>query len=253
MTDANWKANAVLIPAEAVDQRALRGELHVDPDLCTLLYLDGDRSEGSVYEKEAWESGGFPSYILSNGSYYKVKVSEDGFWECEPEAFCRAGLSIMDQEPVPYPHIALLPEMWVLKKDETEYWEGLDEVGIKRVFGVYLVNKSVAVHLCEFTPSYRLHRLESQYEPAWDDSAEVSSDRHEKAMEWIRNGEVHDDPITYIHCHEVDLMLANPLRCHYGDTPKKGVMFGGYWCEVSSVTEDDAIAEIREWTCNGDL
>lgn len=244
-----FEPNAVLIRESAVWKNAV-GEVNVDPELCTLLYLDGNSRSGELWTKEAWEAEAASCYRLRDGMYYRLE--SDG---SEVE-LCRAGLSISDQEPVPYPCIQLLPEMWVLKRDETEYWDSFsrDEVGVKRVFGVYVLNKKTVVYLCELTPSYALHQMDSQYEPAWDDSVEAEIGRHEKAKDWIRDGdEQNGGSVTYLYCSAVEKMLAEQvLRPHAGDLPKGRT--GGYrWVGLKAVTEEEALEEIREATNNGDL
>lgn len=238
--------NAVLIP-----QSAISGTTPpcTDPDECTLLYLDGDRLGGKLYDKNGWEQGGWkPRFLLIDDNYYEASSDLD------PPVFCRAGLSIRDQEPVPLPRIALLPDMWVLKRDETEYWDEafLKERRIKRIVGVYLLNKRKTVHLCEFTPSYELHRLDSQYEQGWEFDDPDYDRLNEKAFDDIRREEAHDEGVTYVHCSDVESMLKEVLRPHAGDLPKSSA--GGYqWVGMKAVTEEDAIEEIREATNNGDL
>lgn len=242
-----FEPNSVLIPEDACWED---GEgRHADPEKCTLLFNDGDRARGVLYAKEAWETGGVPSFNLFNDEYYKY---DDGGME---RLFCRAGLGIQDQEPdsATGDRIQLLPDMWVLKIDETKYWEGLKEHKIKRVFGVYVLNKRKAAHLCEMTPSYELTPFDSQYDQGWDADNPNYDKLNEAAFDHIMRGDGEQaSDVIYIHCADVEHMLKTEIRRQAGDLPAGHA--GGYHIDgVVSVTEEDALAEIREATRNGDL
>ncbi len=237
--------NAVLISASAV-WRDSRGQ-HVDPDECTLLVIDGDRNHGEAYTREAWKRGGKPSYILRDDTYFKV--CDDG----EEEFFCRAGLSIRDQEPVEGDRIQLLPEMCVVKEDETEYWDKpfRKRHKIKRIFGVYVFNRRKACYLCEMTPSYELRFFGSQWEGEDGYDAE-DENAAEKIDDAIRDGDRDTEEWSYMHCADVDRLLETVIK--EGCFPPEGKAGSGYPITgLVSVTEEDAIEEIREWLCNGDL
>lgn len=240
----SFEPNAVLIPEKAIWSDN-QGE-HADPEECTLLYLDGDRLGGELFTKEQWEREGQPSFALINGQYSVRR--QDEWWP-----FCPAGLGIRDQEPVEGPRIQLLPDMWILKVNETRYWTGLRKHRIKRVFGVYALNKRSAHYLCEMTPSYELTRFDSQWD--WSKGAEDFPDfdrLNEAAWEHIRGGDADSEDASYVHCHDVEKRLGTALRVHAGDLPKGSC--GGYRCTgLVSVTEEDALEEIRECTRNGDL
>lgn len=238
-----FEPNAVLIPKDAVDKRSSR-QVTVDPEMCTLLYLDGDRLSGHAYTKEAWATGRDPEFFLRDDMYYRT---------LDETPFCRAGLSISDQEPVDGDRIQLLPDMWVLKVEETEYWELADLPSV-RVFGVYVLNKRKVNYLCEMTPSYELYRFDSQ----WDmDEEPLPDDPHgtlaEKIGDAIRDGERGDEDVIYVHVSDVEKQLKEEIRKHAGALPSKGSTGGYRWTDLEAVTEEDALEEIRESQCNGDL
>ena len=88
----------------------------------------------------------------------------------------------------------------MLKIDESEYWADETRHKVKRIWGVYIFDPNWRVHLCEFTPSYELHRLPSQVEflDHMDDATiQLIEDE-------VREVERFDDPITYMHCHRID-------------------------------------------------
>ena len=241
-----FEPNAVLIPADAVTPRQPHAVDSVDPEMCTLLYLDGDRLGGYLFEKEEWEreQGGVSKFFLRDDIYY----------HSNGDTFCRAGLSISDQEPVQYPHIELLPDMWVLKVDETQYWNELKEHKIKRVFGVYVLNKRKSIHLCEVTPSYELHRFDSQFEQDWEPE-DANYDRlNEAAYEHLRVGDGQcDSDVIYMHCSDVETKLKPELRERQGDLPD-GPSGGFKLTGLKAVTEENALEEIRErFLPNGEL
>jgi hypothetical protein len=220
----------------------------VDPDDCSLLYIDGDRSYAEVYTREAWMEGGKSSYVLRDDTYYKV--GDDG----EEDFFCRAGLSIRDQEPVGGDRIQLLPEMFCLKEDETEYWDEAfrTQHKIKRIFGVYVFNRRKAVYACEMTPSYERRFFGSQWEPCDDFEDDDYSSKAEKIDDAIRDGNRGTEEWSYMHCSDVDRTLETEIK--EGFLPPEGKAGGGYKITgLVSVTEEDAIEEIREGLCNADL
>jgi hypothetical protein len=240
--------NAVFIPASAV-WKDRRGE-HADPEDCTPLYIEGDRNYGEVYTREAWEQGGKPSYVLRDDTYFML--CDDG----KEEFLCRAGLGISDQEPVEGDRIQLLPEMWCVKEDETEYWDEQfrKRHKIKRILGVYLFNRRKAAYLCEMTPSYERRFFGSQWEPYHSFEDDDYSSKAEEIEDALRDGDRGTEEWSYMHCSDVDRLLKTEIKEHGGWFPPDGRGGGGYKVTgLVSVTEEDAIEEIREGMCNGDL
>lgn len=246
-----FEANAVLIPASAVEPARPNRRPSVDPEMCTLLMLDGDRESGLLFTKEQVSPNAVASFALEGDTYYRIV--NDGL-TVKREPFCRAGLSITEQESVPYPRIQLLPDMWVLKIDETRHWNGLKDHKIRRVFGVYVLNKRAAHHLCEITPSYELHMFDSQYEQGWLPDDPNYESLNEAAQEHVRGGDwQQDSDVIYMHAPDVEKMLKTRIRERMGDLPDGAA--GGYKLTgLLSVTEEDAIEEIRDRLLpNGDL
>lgn len=238
--------NAVLIPASAVWKDS-RGQ-HADPEVCTLLYIDGDRNYGEVYTQESCERGGKPSYVLRDDTYFKVGGGG------EEKFFCRAGLSIKDQEPVEGDRIQLLPEMFVVKQDETNLYDKawVKQYHFKRIIGVYVFNRRRAVHVCEITPSYEREFFGSQCELDLSEDAPNFEELREVAEEELRSADAGTERFSYMHCSDVDRLLETAIR--EGFLPPEGSGGGGYKVTgLVSVTEDDAIEELREGLCNGDL
>jgi hypothetical protein len=91
----------------------------------------------------------------------------------------------------------------ILKRDETEYWAEEVVARAGRIFGVYAYDPSRKVHACELTASYELHFIESQAENCPDDDSE-----RERLDDEIREGDLYTEPVTYIHCHEIDRILV---------------------------------------------
>lgn len=65
-----------------------------------------------------------------------------------------------------------LPDFWLVKIDESEYWTDSIRQRVKRVWSVYLLDASRHTHLCELAPSYWLEFVESYPEhlPETDES-----------------------------------------------------------------------------------
>ena len=251
--------NAVLIPADANWQD--NDGQHADPDTCTLLYLDGDRTYAEIYTKEAWERSGKPSYFLQHDTYFLA--DENG--EKTENILGHAHLSITTQARAQADaeeaadeaagkvrdRIQLLPDMWCVKTDDTEYWdeEFRKEHKIKHIFGVYVFSKSTHCHLCEFTPSYELCFMGSQWDADLDDSDDELPDRIDEA---VREGDTSTEEYSYMHVSDIDALLKTEIK--EGFFPPEGQGGGGYRITgLVSVTVEDAIEEIREGTNNGDL
>lgn len=65
-----------------------------------------------------------------------------------------------------------LPDFWLVKIDESEYWSDSIRQRVKRIWSVYLLDTSRHTHLCELAPSYWLEFVESYAEhlPETDES-----------------------------------------------------------------------------------
>ena len=103
--------------------------------------------------------------------------------------------------------VKVIPEIRVLKADETEYWCDEIKAKVKRIFGVYVFDWRRHVHCCELTPSYECHFVEDQAE--YVDG--LSDGEIDKLDDLIREAQAHNDPVRYYHCSNIDSlpMMAN--------------------------------------------
>lgn len=211
--------------------------------------LDGNRNSGRLYTREAWDQATDPSFVLNLDRYYRVvDVIHDSI---NTQFFCEAGLSIRSQYPTENDRIQLLPQMWVVKIDETEYWDESfrKQHRIKRIVGVYIFNKAKAVHLCEMTPSYELRRYPSQWEG--EDGFDYTDEEKVQTIDdEIQKSESGNDLWAYEHCHEIDKLCETTIEP--GGLPPDG---GGAYrlTGLVSVTEEDAFDEIEEYTSSAEL
>ena len=214
---ATFVPNCVFIPADAVWNDS-RGE-HVDPEDATLLMLDGDNNYGELFTLNAWENDGPPSYLRRYGQF--VDADDNPI---EPEQG----------------RVELLPELFVVKIDETEYWldpEVLQRT--KRIFGIYVFDRRQHFHICSFSASHELYFLGSQ----WEEIEGLSDEEHDDLWERITEGDGQSDPVTYWDRWDIDRMLTN--SCLEGFLPTE--VSGGFALSgIVSVTTEDAIEEARE-------
>jgi hypothetical protein len=209
--------NCVYIPA-AASWKDRRGE-HVDPKDATLLMLEGDNNYGEVFTSEAWEGEGPPSYLRQYGQF--VDANDNPI---APEQG----------------RVELLPELFIVKIDETEYW--LDPVILertRRIFGVYVLDRRQHFHICSFSASHELFFLGSQ----WDEVERLSDEDHDDLWERITVGDGQSESVTYWDKSDVDRMLANSCREGFLPTEDSG---GFALTGIVSVTTEDAIEEARE-------
>lgn len=116
-------------------------------------------------------------------------------------------------------HPRVRPKWTVVKLDETANWEhGDPEIvpRLGRIFGVYVCDRSLHVHCCEFTPSYELHFVESQFEGSPDDS--------DRLADYVMDGDRDTPAVCYVHCHSIDGLP----RCRPGFLPRHGRRGGRY-------------------------
>ncbi len=216
-TKEAFKPTAVLITEAAEFQTD--GRTAVDPKLVTPLHLDSYNNNGWLFTKEEWENDQEPRI-------YRRYRTHEGLREGE--------------------RVELLPDMWIVKDDEREYW--IDPTILertKRIFGVYVFDRRRHVHLCSFDANYECTFLGSQWEP----SRELSDEETEELDELIRAGDRDWQDIKYFGVAEIDRMIANPCKEGCFPTGKSG----GFHLDVVSVVTDDAVAEIQEWNCQSEL
>ena len=92
----------------------------------------------------------------------------------------------------------------LLKINESDKWSTFEcphKESIKEIWAVYVYDPNWRVHLCEFTPSYELHFIETQVE--FHDG--VSDEDMERIENWIMDA--YSEPITYMHCHTVNTVI----------------------------------------------
>jgi len=201
-----FKTNAVFIPTDAVDP--VDGS--VDPRDCTLLMVDGDNNDADVWEKD--------NHVVP---------------------FCRRERGKFVGYP-PGGTVEFIPELWVVKIDETEYWH--DEVRslAPRIYGVYVFNRKKHVYACSTEATYELTFLGSQYvtrEGLDDASLEELDDQ-------IRDGDGQCEDVYYFGVRDIDRMLETVIS--EGQLPP-GQSGGCRITGLQAVTEDDAVEEIREY------
>lgn len=71
----------------------------------------------------------------------------------------------------------VLPEFWLKRTDETEYWDEdfLEELRIKHVYDVFLLDRNSHTHICSFQASYAMHRVDTYV--VMDDDLEPGSEK----------------------------------------------------------------------------
>lgn len=100
---------------------------------------------------------------------------------------------------------------YVLKKDETRYWNlellakclrdrDLPAILPTKVYAYYLATVDVAIHICSFQRSAELFFLES--EPEWDPADDVSDELREAVGEWILEGNAEQNSVDYADWHD---------------------------------------------------
>ena len=136
--------------------------------------------------------------------------------------------------------VELLPELFVVKIDERDYW--LDPVVLartKRIFGVYVFDRRQQFHICSFSTSHELYFLGSQ----WEEVEGLSDEEHDDLWERIMQGDTQSDPVTYRDKSDIDRMLTS--SCREGFLPSDDS--GGFALTgIVSVTTEDALEEARE-------
>lgn len=219
IANAAFAPNCVWIPNDAV-RRDRHGE-HVEPDQTIQLMLDGDNNNGEVFTKSAWESDGPPSFRRECGKF--ASIGDDSF-----------NLS--------KGRIDLLPDLHVVKIDERDYW--IDPVVLAhttRLFGVYVFDRRLHVHVCSFTPCHELHFVGSQ----WDCPDDLSEEDRENLWGRIYRGDGQSDQITYWAKSDIDRFLE--VDCETGCLPPAEANHGGLRIDgITAVTTQDAIEEVRE-------
>lgn len=226
-TAAEFKPNFTFIPADSIpnDDHSI-----VEPNECTPMMLDSSDNEGWLYTKAEWESDAEPRYHRDFRGDISPPV-EDGV-------------------------IELLPDVWIVKIDETEYYSA-DVTGdpelsakysrlAKRIFGVYVLDRNVHHNLCEFTPSYELRFLGSEADLRDELNVNVSDANFYKEIEeldeLLREGDRWTDEYGYRHVSDVEPLLKLP--CKRGWLPEGKA--GAYKFDSDLVRSHDVFNEVIE-------
>lgn len=190
------------------------GRTCVDPTLVTPLHLESVNTCGWLYTRDEWENDRKPRIYRRFNEY-------EGLGDGE--------------------RVELLPDVWVVKIDERQYW--VDEMVLRctKIVGVYVVDRRQLTYCCSMTPSYWLHFLGTQWEGDFTDA------EREEIDERVRAGDSESES-NYYDVANIDRILTN--ECRPGFLPETS---GGYKIEVSAVVSDDAIAEVEEAYCQSEL
>jgi len=124
-----------------------------------------------------------------------------------------------------------VPEFWAVRIDETEYWvkDFLAKNGIRRIWGIYVYNRTLGVHCCEFLTSRELHVVDYDWEPVHEIDDDRELDRIDQEITdafWKGT-----DPVCYMHVSTVDRLPHAPIvhKCGPG------------------VSEEEALQDAIEW------
>lgn len=96
-----------------------------------------------------------------------------------------------------------IPPAWhVIKLDETCFYDKsfLDQYGVEKIYGVYIVDFSKRVYCCEITPSYELNFVKSIYEGGPD----VEDEEAIEAFEChLYDCDAVTESVSYMHCGSI--------------------------------------------------
>lgn len=129
-----------------------------------------------------------------------------------------------------------LPPDWrAVRFDETQYWNSkfLDEHGVEKMCGVYLVDFSSRTYCCSLTPSYAMFFVESVPVGGPDDERQRDFFEDE-----VRTADSHTQPVSYMTCSNVDDHIKNE------DNFDKIELDGDDWWKEDP--RDDGLDEVME-------
>ena len=216
MVKSEFKANAVLIPADA-RYRDNDGD-HVERDECTPLMLvpEWNGNSGPLYTREEWEADASP------------RLHRDGSrGEC---------IGLNDGETV-----ELLPDMVIVKIAERWGWSDEVKALTKEIWSCYAVNRREHHHLCSITPCYEAYYLGTQYD--YIDELSDDEERREQLCEDITQGEAANETYSYFEVRDVERWIKEPIQ--QGFHPQVGKS-GGYSIECDGYITNDCHLELRE-------
>ena len=216
-TKAPFKPTAVLITPDAEWQDG--NQTRVDPEKVTLLHLDSDENSGWLYTHDEWENDREPRIYRRYGEHEGLREGE---------------------------RVELLPDMWIVKIDEREYWldpKVLDRTS--RIFGVYVFDR----RNMPIVVASRLPMSVRFSEPNGTTAASLPKRKPKNLTNASGKATAQCESSNYFDVADVDRMIAE--TCREGFLPAGNA--GGFKVEVKSVVTDDAIAEIGEAYCQSEL
>jgi len=215
--------NAVYIPTR--DGKEGRD---FDRSDCTLLLVDGEFSYGDVFTEEAWQTDGEPTYLQRRGDFF-----------------------LPDDTDIAVGRVQLLPDTFIVKVPDREYWTEEVQKLTNRIVAVYALDRRQHHYLCELRASYELYFIEHQFEAT--DDVDQDEDKRNELYESILDGGRYEEPVIYEHRKDIDPMFGRGRRCRPGCLPTHN-RGGGYRVRgLRSVTFDGVIEELFESRCNSDL
>lgn len=127
-------------------------------------------------------------------------------------------------------------KFFLIKLDETEYWEHPTLVNSGRIFGLYVADLSQRTHCCEWTPSYELNFVKSQCE-FFDEK------NYEEIDDCMMEADANSEPVIYMHCTTVDsLPSIDRKKQFFPQQNSGGALFELDGCEDM----DEAIEYVKE-------
>jgi len=130
-------------------------------------------------------------------------------------------------------------DAYAVALDETANYaiEEADRPYIKKIMGVYLLDRNQRTHCCELTPSYWLMHLYDQVV-----LTEAGQALDEYAVDELQKYEYCGGEDIYVHCHSIDALIERNEKWtvyHYGDPE----------VDEDDVDYDDQIEGIQEYLC----
>lgn len=129
-----------------------------------------------------------------------------------------------------------LPPDWrAVRFDETEYWDRkfLDEYGVDKMYGVYVVDLSSVTYCCSPVKNYAMFFVESTYDggPGCEEDA-----RRDVLEDEIRTADSNSPLVSYMHCSSVDAHIKDEKNVD------KFELFGDDWKD----DPDEGLQEILD-------
>lgn len=90
------------------------------------------------------------------------------------------------------------PDYWLVKLDEREYWREDIQSATTEIYGIYLVDRNLHVHICSATPSAELWFIAN--DPVWLES--LSEEKRDELDDAVRSA--YDEPVSYTDARDID-------------------------------------------------